>query len=184
MLLPEGIMTPALVVDQPRLERNLREMAHSAAARGMRLRPHAKTHKTAEIARLQLDLGAAGLTVATIGEAEKFADAGVTDLFIAYPLWPSPQRMTRLAALAERISLRLAVESTEAAERLTRLSLLARPPQILIEIDSGHHRTGVAPAHAGEVARAAARAGLPRGRGIHVPRPQLHARRARPGGGR
>jgi D-serine deaminase-like pyridoxal phosphate-dependent protein len=161
MLLPQEITTPALVVDQTRLERNLRDMADSAATRGIRLRPHAKTHKTAEIGQLQLGLGAVGLTVATIGEAEKFADAGVTDLFIAYPLWPSPQRVRRLAALAERIRLRLAVESTEAAAGFAPLAQLGRPPEILVEIDSGHHRTGVAPSQAGEVALAAARAGLP-----------------------
>ena len=91
------IDTPALVIDLDALERNLRRMADFAAAAGIAVRPHAKTHKTAEIARLQLGLGAVGLTVATIGEAEKFADAGVTDLFIAYPLWPSPQRLARLA---------------------------------------------------------------------------------------
>ncbi len=161
MLLPQEIATPALVVDQARLERNLRGMADSAAARGIRLRPHAKTHKTAEIARLQLDLGAVGLTVATIGEAERFADAGVTDLFVAYPLWPSPARIRRLTALGERIRLRVAVESIEAAARLARLAALASPPEILVEVDSGHHRTGVAPRGAGEVALAAARAGLP-----------------------
>ncbi len=161
MLLPREITTPALVVDTERLERNLHGMADSAAARGIRLRPHAKTHKTAEIARLQLGMGAAGLTVATISEAEKFAAAGVTDLFIAYPLWPSRQRLARLAALTERVSLRLGVESAEAAARLGRLSLLASPPEILIEIDSGHHRTGVPPGRAGEVALAVARAGLP-----------------------
>ncbi len=161
MLLPQEITTPALVVDQARLERNLRDMAGSAAARGIRLRPHAKTHKTAEIGRLQLGLGAVGLTVATISEAEKFADAGVAGLFIAYPVWPARQRMARLAALAERVSLRLAVESADAAARLGRLALLANPPEILIEIDSGHHRTGVAPSRAGEVALAVARAGLP-----------------------
>ena len=161
MLLPQEITTPALIVDKTRLERNLRDMADSAAARGIRLRPHAKTHKTAEIGQLQLGLGAVGLTVATIGEAERFTDAGMTDLFIAYPLWPSPPRVRRLAALAERIRLRLAVESTEAAAGLAPLAHLGRPPEILVEIDSGHHRTGVAPGQAGEVALAAARAGLP-----------------------
>ena len=161
MLLPPEITTPVLLVDQARLERNLRDMADSAAGRGMRLRPHAKTHKTAQIGRLQLGLGAVGLTVATIGEAEKFADAGVADLFIAYPVWPSPARVSRIEVLAERVRLRLAVESTEAAAGLARLSRLTRPPEILIEIDSGHHRTGVTPGQAGEVALGIARAGLP-----------------------
>jgi D-serine deaminase-like pyridoxal phosphate-dependent protein len=161
MLLPMEITTPVLVVDQARLDRNLRDMAGSAAGRGTRLRPHAKTHKTAQIGRRQLDLGAVGLTVATIGEAEHFAGAGMTDLFIAYPLWPSAARLVRLEALAERIRLRLAVESTEAAAGLARLSRLPRPPEILIEVDSGHHRTGIGPAQVGEVAIGVARAGLP-----------------------
>jgi D-serine deaminase-like pyridoxal phosphate-dependent protein len=161
MRLPPDIATPALVVDRARLERNLKGMADRAAARGIRLRPHAKTHKTAEIGRLQLEMGAVGLTVATISEAEKFADAGVTDLFIAYPLWPSRQRLARLAALAERVSLRLGIESADAAARLGSLAVLASPPEILVEIDSGHHRTGVPPGGAGEVALAAAHAGLP-----------------------
>jgi D-serine deaminase-like pyridoxal phosphate-dependent protein len=160
MLLPPGITTPALVVDRTRLEHNLRSMADSAAARGIRLRPHAKTHKTAEIGRLQLDMGAAGLTVATIGEAEKFADAGVTDLFIAYPLWPSPPRLARLAGLAERVRLRIGADSAEAAALLAPLSRLVSRPQLLVEVDSGHHRTGVAPGQADGVALAAARAGL------------------------
>jgi D-serine deaminase-like pyridoxal phosphate-dependent protein len=161
MSFPPDLVTPALVVDQARLERNLREMANSAAARGIRLRPHAKTHKTARIGRMQLDLGAVGLTVATIGEAEKFADAGVGDLFIAYPVWPSPQRLKRLQALAERVRLRVAADSPESAALLASLSRCARPPEMLVEIDSGHHRTGVPPDRAGDVALAAARGGLP-----------------------
>ncbi len=160
MLLPPEIMTPALVVDQARLERNVAEMAASAAARGIRLRPHAKTHKTAQVARRQLGLGATGLTVATIGEAEAFAAAGVTDLFVAYPLWPSRDRLGRLRAVAERVTLRLAIDSATSAALLAPLSRCDGPPQVLVEIDSGHHRTGVAPGQAGEVALAAARAGL------------------------
>src|SRR5260370_37778960 len=145
MLLPQEIATPALVVDQARLERNLRGMADSAAARGIRLRPHAKTHKTAEIARLQLDLGAVGLTVATIGEAERFADAGVTDLFVAYPLWPSPARIRRLTALGERIRLRVAVEAIEAAARLGRAAALRSPPANLLQVGRRPHPTGGRP---------------------------------------
>jgi D-serine deaminase-like pyridoxal phosphate-dependent protein len=161
MELPPDLVTPALVVDQARLEHNLREMALWAAGRGVRLRPHAKTHKTAQIGRMQLDLGAVGLTVATIGEAERFADSGAGDLFIAYPLWPAAPRVSRLQALAERIRLRVGVDSTESAVRLAPLSRCVRPPEILVEIDSGHHRTGVTPSRAGDVALAVARAGLP-----------------------
>ena len=77
--------TPYLRVDTDRLRANVARAAEAAAAAGVVLRPHAKTHKSADIARLQLDAGAVGLTVATVGEAEAFAAAGVTDLFVAYP---------------------------------------------------------------------------------------------------
>ncbi len=70
--------TPALLVDADKLERNIHYAAEVARAGGKRLRPHTKTHKTAEIARLQIAAGATGLTVAKLGEAEVFADAGLT----------------------------------------------------------------------------------------------------------
>ncbi|GIF03889.1 alanine racemase [Actinoplanes siamensis] len=149
--------TPCVTVDAGVLDRNLRTMAASAAARGLALRPHAKTHKCVEIARRQIELGAAGLTVATISEAEVFADAGIRDLFIAYPVWPSPQRAARLRALAARVALRVGVDSAESAEALAR----AVPGlEILVEVDSGHHRSGVAPAEAGGIAAEAQKAGL------------------------
>ena len=155
------VLTPHVTVDVDVLDRNLRAMADAAAARGLALRPHAKTHKCPEIARRQLDLGAAGLTVATVSEAEIFADAGVPDLFVAYPVWPSPERAQRLRALARRVALRVGVDSAESAE-----ALAAAVPglEVMVEVDSGHHRSGVAPASAGGIAAAAHRAGLrPRG---------------------
>jgi len=95
--------TPALVVSAPRLERNIARMAEASRAGGFALRPHAKTHKCVQIAERQLAAGAVGLTVATIGEAEAFADAGVSDLFIAYPLWlRSVSRLTRSRAANSR----------------------------------------------------------------------------------
>lgn len=77
-------------------------MAGNARERSLTLRPHAKTHKCLEIARRQLDLGAAELTVATVSEAEVFACAGFTDLFIAYPIWAAGARGNRLRALADQ----------------------------------------------------------------------------------
>ncbi len=82
-----GVETPFLLVDVAVLDRNIERMAAFAARRGVALRPHAKTHKNVQIARRQLAAGATGLTVATVAEAEVFADAGVEDLFIAYPVW-------------------------------------------------------------------------------------------------
>ncbi|BCY08213.1 alanine racemase [Actinoplanes sp. L3-i22] len=154
--------TPSVIVDGGVLDRNLRAMASSAAARGFALRPHAKTHKCVEIARRQVELGAAGLTVATVAEAEVFAAAGLDDLFIAYPVWPSPQRAARLRELASRVALRVGIDSAESAAALG-----AAVPglEVLVEVDSGHHRSGVAPAAAGDLAAKAEKAGL-RVRGV------------------
>ncbi|AEW98927.1 alanine racemase [Streptantibioticus cattleyicolor] len=155
------VTTPALVVDVEVLERNIARMAETGRTAGFALRPHAKTHKCPQIARRQLAAGATGLTVATIGEAEVFAAAGADDLFIGYPLWADEGKARRLRALADRTALRLAADSAAGARRLGEAVRGAdRPVQLLVEIDSGHHRTGVRPADAVEVARAAADAGL------------------------
>ena len=157
--LPADLQTPCLVVDRDVLEANLAGMADHARGLGVSLRPHAKTHKCLEIADRQLALGAVGLTVATVGEAEVFADAGCADLFIAYPLWAAGARGTRLRALAERVSLRVGADSREGVELLAR-TLAGTATTVVVEIDSGHHRTGVAPAFAGTVAAAAQSGGL------------------------
>ena len=129
-----------------------------SADHGLALRPHAKTHKCLEIARRQVVLGAVGLTLATVGEAEVFAEE-------ASPTFSSPthcgprERGRRLCALAERVSLRVGADSAEGVEVLAR-SLAGTEVEIVVEIDSGHHRTGVAPKRAGQVAAAAHRHGL------------------------
>lgn len=93
---------PALVVDPDVLERNIERMAEASRAQGFALRPHAKAHKCARIGELQLQAGARGLSVATIGEAEAFARVGVDDLFIAYPVWLDAGKAQRLRRLADR----------------------------------------------------------------------------------
>jgi D-serine deaminase-like pyridoxal phosphate-dependent protein len=149
--------TPYLAVDLVVLDRNLTTMAASARARGLALRPHAKTHKCVEIARRQVALSGGGLTLATVAEAEVFATAGVDDVFLAYPIVAAGPRAERLRALAERVRLRVGVDSAAGA-----MLLAAAVPglEVLVEIDSGHHRTGVAADRAGEVAAAARTAGL------------------------
>ena len=153
------VQTPCLVVDRDVLEMNLFAMAARARDHGVALRPHAKTHKCLEIARRQLELGAVGLTVATVGEAEVFADGGFTDLFIAYPVWAAGARGPRLRVLAERVALRVGADSAEGVELLARV-LAGTEAEIVVEVDSGQHRTGVAPERAGQVAAAARRFGL------------------------
>ena len=149
--------TPHLLVDADVLDANIAAMAAHADRLGVVLRPHAKTHKTPEIARLQLAAGATGLTVATVAEAEVFADAGFDDLFLAYPLWVDPAKGERLRALASAARLRLGVDSVEGAR-----ALAAQAPgtAVLVEVDSGQHRSGVAPDETGVLAEQAARAGL------------------------
>jgi D-serine deaminase-like pyridoxal phosphate-dependent protein len=151
--------TPHLRLDVAVLDRNIEAMAALAAATHLGLRPHAKTHKSPEIARRQLAAGAVGLSVATIGEAEVFADV-CDDLFIAYPLWVDAEDAHRLRALAERSRILVGCDSAEAARRLSRL-----PVEVVVEIDSGHHRSGVQPAQAGELAARISELGL-RVRGV------------------
>jgi D-serine deaminase-like pyridoxal phosphate-dependent protein len=157
--LPADLLTPCLVVDRDVLDGNLIAMADRASDLGLALRPHVKTHKCVEIARRQVALGGVGLTVATVGEAEVFADAGFTDLFIAYPLWAAGTRGRRLSALAERVALRVGADSAEGVDVLAR-ALAGTDVEVVVEVDSGHHRTGVAPGRAGQIAAAAHRHGL------------------------
>jgi D-serine deaminase-like pyridoxal phosphate-dependent protein len=159
--LPEGMVTPALVVDVDVMERNISRLAAAASAGGFAVRPHAKAHKSLEIADRQIGAGAVGLTVATVAEAEVFARGGATDLFIAYPLWVDDSKARRLRRLAETAALRVGADSVESVQRLGHaVRGTARPVEVVIEVDSGHHRTGVLPADAAIVGKAAADAGL------------------------
>jgi D-serine deaminase-like pyridoxal phosphate-dependent protein len=151
--------TPYLEVDVERLRANVERTAVAAAAAGVALRPHAKTHKSIDVARLQLAAGATGLTVATVGEAEAFAEEGVDDLFVAYPLWLTDALAARLRALAASARVAIGVDSAASAGTAGRL-LAGSGVEVVVEVDSGHHRSGTAPAYAGEVAAAARSAGL------------------------
>ncbi len=158
---PEGIETPEVMIDLDTLQRNIDRMATVVQGKGMGLRPHVKTHKIPQIAALQLAAGAVGLTVATIGEAEIFVDHGATDLFIAYPLWVTPHHARRLIQLSATARVAVGTDSVEATRAMGKaLSGAADRIEILVEIDSGHHRSGVSPSAAVEVARSAAEAGL------------------------
>lgn len=160
--LPSGLDTPAVVVFVDRVYENIEGLARSLAAIGLRNRPHAKTHKSVRIARMQLEAGAAGISVGTIGEAEAFALAGIRDLFIAYPVWAGGPKAGRLRALHDVSDLIVGVDSPAGAERLgAAVQGTRRRLRVMIEIDSGLHRTGApSPGDAALVAVAASRAGL------------------------
>src|ERR1700733_10512887 len=92
------LQTPALVIDLDRLEANIARMAEHARRNGIALRPHAKTHKCAAIAKLQIAAGALGICVAKLGEAEALADAGIDSILITSPV-VSERGIARLVAL-------------------------------------------------------------------------------------
>src|SRR5438876_2396711 len=139
LAMTEDIITPFAVVDAEVVERNLARMAKLAADHQVKLRPHAKTHKSAYMAQRQMAHGAAGLTCATFTEAEVFADAGVEDLLIAHPPVGRP-KLERLAALAKRVK-RLAVSLDDVGVARS----LPANVEVLWEVDPGQHRIGTLP---------------------------------------
>ena len=135
--------TPALLVDLPRLRRNITDMQASADRAGVALRPHTKTHKSPIIARMQLEAGARGITVAKVGEAEVMVGAGFDDVFIAYPL-VGEAKYRRLLPLLERARIAVAVDSQVGVAALSAFfGPLGIALPILVEIDTGFRRTGV-----------------------------------------
>src|SRR5688572_17025264 len=96
-----ALNTPALVIDRDALARNVETMAAFAAAKGVRLRPHAKTHKSAHIAKMQIAAGAVGVCCAKLGEAETLSDAGIENILLTSPVVAAPA-IERLMALNAR----------------------------------------------------------------------------------
>jgi len=148
------LSTPALCVDLDAFERNLDRMHSFFAGRPCNLRPHFKAHKTPAIAHRQAKAGCAGFTTATLGEAELLADEGFDDILIANEVC-DPTKTGRLRALAQRITLTIAIDSPESVELVSGTGV-----RTLIEINVGMPRCGVAPEGAAHVARAATDAGL------------------------
>jgi D-serine deaminase-like pyridoxal phosphate-dependent protein len=135
--------TPALYVDLDALELNILRMQQDCRAWGVALRPHMKTHKISEIARMQLDAGAIGITVAKVGEAEVLPG---DDVLVAYPL--VGEKVHRLRELAKTRHVRVAVDSVDVARGLTGIGTL-------VELDVGVGRCGAqSPEQAVEIAKA------------------------------
>jgi D-serine deaminase-like pyridoxal phosphate-dependent protein len=161
--LPPGLDTPRIVVDLARVQANIARLQAEMDARGIALRPHAKTHKSVAIGRMQLASGARGLTLGTIGEVEVFVGAGIDEVFLAYPIWAEGPKAARIRALHEAApGLRIGVDSVGGAERLAAaVAGSGRPLHVLVEVDPGNRRTGVAsPEIAVAVARSAQAGGL------------------------
>ena len=148
-----GLPTPYIHVIQAIVLCNLKRLSDYTARHGLKLRPHAKTHKSLDVARWQLQHGAAGLTVAKPAEAEVFAEI-CDDLLLAYPV-VDDSRATRVAKLANRLDMKVAVDSEIAVMALSTAAVAAGATiGILVDLDVGLHRTGVqSPQAALELAR-------------------------------
>ena len=133
--------TPAFLVDRAIVERNCRRMREKALASGVTFRPHAKTHKTVEIARMQHGGGFGPITVSTMAEAEFFADAGFRDITYAVPI--APQKLSQVALLARRIErLNILIDSFDTLQAVEQANAVF---DAFLKVDCGYHRAGVDP---------------------------------------
>lgn len=136
----EDLETPAVLVDLDLVEANVTRAQSLFNEIGQAFRPHVKTHKLPELARLQIEAGARGIAAQKISEAEVFAAAGFTDILLCTTLF-SPDKIARARALAARGSFALVAENIEAVEALGARG--AVPLRVLVECDTGGGRCGV-----------------------------------------
>lgn len=136
--------TPALVLDLDAFERNVARMAAFARGHGLALRPHAKSHKSADVARAQIAAGAVGLCCAKLGEAEALAAEGIEGLHLTSPI-VTPPAIARLAALARRMTdVSVVADHPDPVDALAVAAQGGPPLKVFVDIDPGIHRTGVA----------------------------------------
>jgi len=140
-----NLMTPAFLVDLPKLKSNIRAMKERARTHGVHLRPHVKTHKTAEIARLQLPNEASGITVSTLAEASFYQKAGFDDITYAFPI--TPNKLNQAAELTGRLKyFHILLDQFETA---TAVADYGRDNNVcfsvFLKVDCGYHRAGVDP---------------------------------------
>jgi D-serine deaminase-like pyridoxal phosphate-dependent protein len=141
------LSTPALTIDMNVVEQNLDRMMALCRRQGVGLRPHTKTHKAPEVARMQLDRGAVGLTVAKVGEAEVMAAAGLDDILVAFPIFGG-EKLWRLAQLARWRRMLISLDNEATAVACSRaMSEQGAILGVLVEFDAGYHRCGLAPGH-------------------------------------
>jgi D-serine deaminase-like pyridoxal phosphate-dependent protein len=148
----DALRTPAVLIDKPKALRNIERMQAEANARGIRLRPHSKTHKSPLVASWQIERGAAGICCAKLGEAEVFAGApglrtehgGKLDIRLPYPL--NPSNADRVVALLDRVHLSFIVDHPGVARQWSE-ALVSRGRQVdvLVKVDVGFHRCGIDP---------------------------------------
>ena len=151
----EGLETPVPVIDLDIVASNLSRWQARCDKAGFANRPHIKTHKLVALAKAQLDLGAAGITVQKLGEAEVMADAGITDILLTFNV-VGRHKLERLAALARRTEIKVVADNAAILQGLARAAKDAgRDITVLVECDTGAARNGVqTPEAAAQLAKA------------------------------
>ena len=149
----ESLKTPVIIIDIAKVKKNIEVMSEVARQNKCNLRPHIKTHKIPELARMQLDAGAIGITCAKLSEAEVMADAGITDIFIAYPLIER-EKIKHAIGLGKKIRLILGIDSFAGADLLSQVAWAQGiEAEVRIEVDTGLRRTGISAGNLPELAR-------------------------------
>ena len=136
--------TPQVLIDHARARRNIDRVQGLASDAGVRLRPHAKTHKSPAVAKWQIERGAIGVCCAKIGEAEVFVDAGIDNIRLPYPVHPS--NAARLMALMDRAAMSIIVDHLDVARGWSEaMHRAGRTLDVLAKVDVGFHRCGIDP---------------------------------------
>jgi D-serine deaminase-like pyridoxal phosphate-dependent protein len=155
----QDVDTPALILDLDRMERNIGRMAEFAKACGVSLRPHAKTHKSPEIAKMQLAAGAIGVCLQKVGEVEVFAGSGIRDIFLTNEV-VVPRKIERLARIAERTHLGVAADNIDVVKTTGRIfKERGTKIDVYVDVDSGLGRCGVQAKDAAKIAKEISRHG-------------------------
>jgi len=151
-LLKDELETPALLADRSRMIRNIEAMQRLTRKAGVNLRPHAKTHKSADLAKLQIEHGAVGICVQKVGEAEALVSSGIDDIFVTNEIVEA-SKIRRLVQLLEKARLKVAVDSLENAQMFGETAAATgKIIPVFIEVDCGMKRCGVQPAEAAKLA--------------------------------
>ena len=152
--------TPQVLIDRARVGANIARAQQLASSAGLRLRPHAKTHKSPVVARWQLERGAVGICCAKVGEAEVFAASGIDDIRLPYPV--NPINAPRLLAVMDRASVSIIVDHPAVARGWSEaMQRAGRTLDVLIKVDVGFHRCGIDPGGSGALDFVRAIASLP-----------------------
>jgi D-serine deaminase-like pyridoxal phosphate-dependent protein len=146
--------TPAVVIDLDKVEANIARLQAACDAAGVANRPHIKTHKSPELARLQVAAGARGITCQKLGEAEVMADGGLDDILISYNIL-GEEKLGRLGALQRRVRMIVAADNPVTIAGLPKAAEIAgRDLEVVVECDTGRKRAGVeTPGEAVELAK-------------------------------